>query len=79
MTQRKRKPSPKNPISHGLRDAIRDQGLTAYRAAKLAGVSVDAVQRFMKEERSLTLSTADKIASSLELKLCEQDARKDSG
>jgi plasmid maintenance system antidote protein VapI len=74
MTQRKKKPAPKKPISRGLRDAIRDQGLTAYRTAKLAGVSVDAVQRFLKEERSLTLDTADKIANSLDLRLCENES-----
>ncbi|OAI53212.1 hypothetical protein AYO47_05245 [Planctomyces sp. SCGC AG-212-M04] len=79
MAQRKRKQTPKKPISRGLRDAIRDQGLTAYGAAKRAGVSVDAVQRFLKEERSLTLATADKIASSLDLRLCEDGSQKDGG
>jgi plasmid maintenance system antidote protein VapI len=74
MTQRKKKSMPKKPISRGLRAAIRDQGLTAYRTAQLAGVSVDAVQRFLKEERTLTLETADKIASSLDLRLCESES-----
>ena len=43
------------PISNPLRKAIQQRGLTAYRAAKQAGVSVDAVQRFLNDERGLTL------------------------
>lgn len=63
-----------NPVSRGLRDSIRDRGLTAYATAKQAGVSVDAVQRFMKNERGLTLGTVDKIAESLDLKLCQDES-----
>lgn len=62
----------KNPVSRGLRETIQKRGLTAYATAKQAGVSVDAVQRFMKDERGLTLGTVDKIAESLELKLCDE-------
>jgi len=55
--------------------------LTAYGAAKRAGVSVDAVQRFLNDERSLTLGTADKIAHALDLELCEEkdESERDAG
>lgn len=58
------------PVSKGLREAINERGLTAYAAAKQSGVSVDAIQRFLKEERGLTLATVDKLAGALGLSLC---------
>ncbi len=65
-------------VSKALRDAISERGLTAYAAAKRAGVSVDAIQRFLKEQRGLTLATVDKLAHSLGLTLCptEPESRK---
>jgi len=69
MNKTKKRP----PISRTLRDTIRKQGLTAYGAAKRAGVSVDAVQRFMNAERGLNLATVDKLADALELTLCPDD------
>jgi plasmid maintenance system antidote protein VapI len=69
--EKKKTNNPKKPVSRKLRDAIRDRGLTAYATAKQAGVSVDAVQRFMKNERGLTLGTVDKIAETLDLTLCD--------
>jgi plasmid maintenance system antidote protein VapI len=63
------------PVSKGLREAINERGLTAYAAAKRAGVSVDAIQRFLKEERGLTLATVDKLADSLGLTLCPDDSK----
>lgn len=73
MSKMKRRP----PVSRALRESIRKQGLTAYAAAKRAGVSVDAVQRFMNAERGLNLNTVDKLADALELTLCEDDRPKD--
>lgn len=61
------------PVSKGLREAISERGLTAYAAAKRAGVSVDAIQRFLKDERGLTLATVDKLADALGLSLCPDD------
>ena len=63
------------PVSKGLRDAIIERRLTAYAAAKQAGVSVDAIQRFLKEERGLTLATVNKLADALGLSLCPDEAR----
>ncbi len=61
------------PVSKGLRDAIQCRGWTAYAAAKQSGVSVDAVQRFLNEERGLNLATVDKLAEALGLTLCADD------
>ncbi|OAI53215.1 hypothetical protein AYO47_05260 [Planctomyces sp. SCGC AG-212-M04] len=73
MAHHRRKTSPRRkPITQGLRNAIRGRRLTAYAAAKQAGVSVDAVQRFLNGQRSLSLGTVDKIASALDLELCEE-------
>jgi plasmid maintenance system antidote protein VapI len=60
-------------ISKVLRNTIRERRLTAYAAAKASGASVDAVQRFLNEERGLTLATVDKLAAALDLTLCAQD------
>jgi plasmid maintenance system antidote protein VapI len=70
MSERKIVRDDEGPISKGLREAICERGLTAYAAAKQAGVSVDAIQRFLKEERGLNLATVDKLADSLGLSLC---------
>jgi hypothetical protein len=63
------------PVSKGLREAISGRRLTAYAAAKQAGVSEDAIQRFLKEERGLSLATVDKLAESLGLTLCPDDSK----
>jgi plasmid maintenance system antidote protein VapI len=78
MVKPKKKVAPKQPISRGLRKSIEKRGLSAYQTAKQAGVSVDAVLRFMKDQRGLTLGTADKIAESLALDICDEpDSTKD--
>ncbi len=59
------------PISNSLRRVIKKRQLTAYTAARKAGVSVDAVQRFLNDERGLNLATVDKLARSLGLTLCK--------
>jgi plasmid maintenance system antidote protein VapI len=69
----------KAPVSRALRNTIRQRGLTAYAAAKQAGVSVDAVQRFLNEQRGLTLSTVDKLTSALELTLCPDEPANEPG
>lgn len=76
MSKSKKKKSPPKggPVSRSLEKKIRERGLTAYSAAKQAGVSVDAVQRFMNDERGLSLKTIDKIAESLDLTLCDDDS-----
>lgn len=72
---KKKSRSPKGPVSRSLDKKIRERGLTAYAAAKRAGVSVDAVQRFMSDKRGLSLKTVDKIAESLDLTLCDDEPK----
>ncbi len=67
------------PISRALRKTIRDRDLTAYAAAKQAGVSVDAVQRFMNSQRGLNLATVDKLADALDLTLCPDKPAENGG
>ncbi len=73
MSTRKRTRRRHTRVSEALRDEIIERGLTAYAAAKQSGVSVDAVQRFLNEQRGLTLTTVDKLADSLGLTLCPSD------
>lgn len=73
MSDRKLERDDGGPISKGLKEAISERGLTAYAAAKQAGVSVDAVQRFLNDERGLNLTTADKLADALGLSLCPDE------
>lgn len=76
MSNPNKKSPKKKSVSRILRETIREKGLTAYSTAKQAGVSVDAVQRFLNAERGLTLGTVDKIAESLDLTLCTDDSSK---
>jgi plasmid maintenance system antidote protein VapI len=73
VSRTSRKPVRRLPVSQGLRTVIREQGLTAYAAAKQAGVSVDAVQRFLNNQRGLNLATVDKLAVALNLSLCPDE------
>lgn len=73
MKKTKKKTAAQAPISKALRNTIHERRLTAYAAAKSSGVSVDAVQRFLNEERGLTLATVDKLAGALNLTLCPVD------
>jgi plasmid maintenance system antidote protein VapI len=73
VAMRKKKCAKKGPISRTLRKTIRERGLTAYATAQQAGVSVDAVQRFLNRQRGLTLATVDKLSAALELTLCPDE------
>jgi transcriptional regulator with XRE-family HTH domain len=79
MSKAKGTRSRREPISLALRQTIRERNLTAYKAAKEAGVSADAVQRFMNSERGLTLATVDKLADALNLALCQENLPPDRG
>jgi plasmid maintenance system antidote protein VapI len=78
MNQEKDERGGDGPVSRALRDAIAERGWTAYAAAKRAGVSVDAIQRFLNEERGLTLATVDKLAVALGLTLCPDEVETQS-
>jgi transcriptional regulator with XRE-family HTH domain len=71
---------PKTPDRHSLsgqlRHVIAARHLTAYATAQAAGVDVRLVQRFLDGERDIKLTTADKIAQALGLRLVEVTPRK---
>lgn len=56
-------------IAEQLRDAMRGSGLSIYMLAKRSGVSWPILGRFLSGERGMTLSSAAKIASALNLEL----------
>jgi len=49
--------------------AIKDQGLSGYRLAKMSGVSQTILSRFLRRERTLTLKTASKLVAAMNLEL----------
>ncbi len=73
MPRTKKRRHGNGPIGRPLRQTLGERDMTAYAAAKRAGVSVDAVQRFLNDERGLNLATVDKLADALELTLCPED------
>lgn len=60
-----------DPITRELRSAIADfvarDGQTLYGLARTSGVDEAAVRRFVSRERSITLDSADRLASALGL------------
>ena len=52
-----------------LREAIKGSGLNITRLAELSGVDKGQISRFVNEERTLTLESAEKIAKVLKLEL----------
>lgn len=59
-----------------LLTAIKNSGLTQYRLAKMSGVSVTIICRFINGERSLALPTASKLADALGLELAKKKAKR---
>ncbi len=56
-------------ISDQLKSAIKASGLTIYVIAKASGVDPGMISRFMQGERTLRLTTVDRIAATLGLSL----------
>lgn len=54
-----------------MREIIEARGLTAYAAARLAGVDPGVVSRFMTGQRDIRMETADRLAAALGLRLVE--------
>src|SRR4051794_26644103 len=70
-TRRAAPASGRHSLSQQLRDLIDSRGLTAYGAAKLAGVNPAVVSRYMDGTRDIRMATADKLAAALGLRLVE--------
>ncbi|MEO2017446.1 MAG: helix-turn-helix domain-containing protein [Fuerstiella sp.] len=66
MTKRKKK---RIPIDTALREAVQKSGMTVYAVARDSGVEKSQLTRFVNEERSLTLPTAEKLAAFFHLEL----------
>lgn len=62
-------------ISGALREAVRKDGRTLKAMAESSGVDGGQLSRFMRDERSLTLESADKLIEALGLH-CEFTKRK---
>lgn len=58
-------------LSTAIRNAIRDSGQTQLEIANAIGISNGILSRFMREERSMNLDTADKVCAYLGLELRE--------
>ncbi len=56
-------------LDEQLRTAVRQAGLSTYGLAKQAGIDRAIAVRFMNADRTLTLTTASKIATLLRLEL----------
>ena len=56
-------------IEERLRQAMITSDMSRYRISKLSGVSEIVLSRFVREQRTLTLTTAAKVAAALGLDL----------
>ena len=56
-------------ISQTLRDAVRDCPHNYTELARLSGVDISVISRFVNEQRSPTARTSDKLAVALRLEL----------
>ena len=59
-----------------LREAIKDSGLNITQLGELSGVDKGQISRFVNEERTLTLESAERIAEVLGLELIEKNRAK---
>ncbi len=71
-----KKPARPASVSHALRQAMIDSGLSAYRLAADSGVNVAAVLRFRSGVRSLKLESVDRLAEVLGLELRPANRKK---
>ena len=72
MAKRK-KQTKTTTLSEQLRAAIVDSGLSLQQLARETGVDAGSLSRFVRAERTLTLDSADRLASRLRHGLQQQD------
>ena len=63
-------------IETQLRDAILSSGTSRYEIAKQAGVTNSQLSLFLSGQRSLTLTSAAKIAHVLDLELAKRNRKR---
>ena len=61
----------KSNIEEQLRQAIKDSKISRYRISQLTGVAASQLSVFVSGKRTLTLTTAAKVAEVLGMKLVE--------
>ena len=59
----------KKGLEEQLRRAIEGSGMSQNQLSLLSGVNRAQISRFVKDERTLTLASAEKIAEALEMEL----------
>ena len=65
----------KDNIEERLRQAIVDAGVSRYRLSAMSGVSDGVLSHFVNRQRSITMTTAAKIADALDLELMPKKRR----
>ncbi len=63
-------------ISETLRRALADSGQNIMELEQATGVDNGILSRFLRDERSITLPTADKLARHLGLELVQRERRR---
>ena len=63
-------------IEEQLRQAILNSGMSRYRLSQLSGVANPVLSHFVNKHRSLTLTTAAKLAKTLGLSLRPEKKKK---
>ena len=71
MTRRKKR-NQSGTLSGQLRAAILESGVSLQQLARDTGVDVGSVSRFVRAERTLTLDSADRLATRLRLVLQQE-------
>ena len=54
-------------VSGAIRAEIRRQGISLLQLARRSGTDVGQLSRFMRDQRSITLDTADKLVAALDV------------
>ena len=65
----------KDNIEERLRQAIVAAGVSRYRLSAMSGVSDGVLSHFVNRQRSITMTTAAKIADALDLELMPKKRR----
>jgi DNA-binding phage protein len=69
-------PSKASPVLQAIREEVSRQGSNPYRLAKLTGLRISTMQRFLAGDGSPTLSTIEAVVEALGLELAVRMKRK---